>query len=90
MTIQMNIAEAKAKLSELVARAESGEEVIIARDGKPIVTLTPQMPPKAQPRRLGQWDHLGLDIPERLFLDPDPEIEAWLEVWENEPICPPE
>jgi prevent-host-death family protein len=33
MTIQVNIAEAKAKLSELVARAEQGEEVVIARHG---------------------------------------------------------
>ena len=41
VTIQMNIAAAKARLSELMARAESGEEVIIARDGKPVVTLTP-------------------------------------------------
>ena len=39
--VQMNIAEAKAKLSELVARAEAGEEVIIARDGKPVVVLKP-------------------------------------------------
>ena len=29
--MQMNIAEAKARLSELVAAAENGEEVIIAR-----------------------------------------------------------
>mgnify|MGYP000942720309 CR=1 FL=1 len=31
MTVQMNIAEAKAKLSELVARAEAGEEVVVAK-----------------------------------------------------------
>jgi len=90
MTIQMNIAEAKAKLSELVSRAEAGEDVIIARDGKPIVTLTPRTPVEARPRRLGQWDHLGLNIPENLFIGPDPEIEAAIEAWENEPICPPE
>lgn len=39
--IKMNIAEAKAKLSELVARAEAGEEVIIARDGVAAVVLRP-------------------------------------------------
>jgi prevent-host-death family protein len=39
--IKMNIAEAKAKLSELVARAEAGEEVIIARDGVAAVVLKP-------------------------------------------------
>jgi prevent-host-death family protein len=56
----MNIAEAKAKLSELVARAEAGEEVIIARDGKPAVSLTPKSSPgQGSGRRLGPWDHLG-------------------------------
>ncbi len=39
MTIEMNIAEAKAKLSELIARAEAGEQVVIARDGKPVVAV---------------------------------------------------
>lgn len=31
MTVQMNISKAKAKLSELVAAAETGEEVVLAR-----------------------------------------------------------
>lgn len=37
----MNVAEAKAKLSELVAAAERGEEVVIARGGRPVVRLVP-------------------------------------------------
>ena len=37
--MQMNVADAKAKLSELVAAAERGEEVIIARGGHPVVRL---------------------------------------------------
>ena len=65
MAIQMNIAEAKAKLSELVARAEAGEEVVIARDGKPVVVLKPAN--DAQPavgdsptsRPIGFLSHLG-------------------------------
>lgn len=39
MATQMNIAEAKAKLSSLVQKALDGEEVIIARDGKPVVRI---------------------------------------------------
>ena len=35
----VNIHEAKAKLSSLVARAEMGEEVVIARRGAPVVRL---------------------------------------------------
>ena len=41
MTIQMNIAEAKAKLSRLISASLRGEEVVIDRDGKPQVRLTP-------------------------------------------------
>lgn len=36
-----NIAEAKARFSELVRRAVSGEEVIVARDNKPLLSLVP-------------------------------------------------
>ncbi len=80
MTIQVNIAEAKAKLSELVARAEAGEEVVIARHGKPVVTLTVTPPPPAKgPRRLGIWAHYGPLTDPDLFLRPDPEIEAWVD-----------
>ena len=39
--MQMNVAEAKAKLSELVAAAERGEDVVIARGGRPAVRLVP-------------------------------------------------
>jgi prevent-host-death family protein len=79
MTIQVNIAEAKAKLSELVARAEKGEEVVIARHGKPVVTL--MVKPHASTlvdgkRRLGVWEHLNLKIDPELFLRPDPELES--------------
>jgi len=46
MTIHANIAEAKAKLSSLVKASLRGEEVVIDRDGKPQVRLTPV--PEAQ------------------------------------------
>ncbi len=61
MAVQMNIAEAKAKLSELVARAEAGEKVVIARDGKPAVVLKPatDAAPTQAPQRLGLLAHLG-------------------------------
>lgn len=46
MTIHVNIAEAKAKLSKLISASLRGEEVVIDRDGKPQVRLTPV--PEAQ------------------------------------------
>jgi len=39
MTIHVNIAEAKAKLSKLISASLRGEEVVIDRDGKPQVRL---------------------------------------------------
>ncbi|OGQ95631.1 MAG: prevent-host-death protein [Deltaproteobacteria bacterium RIFOXYD12_FULL_57_12] len=38
---QFNIAEAKSRFSELVKLALLGEEVVIARDNKPLLRLTP-------------------------------------------------
>lgn len=41
----LNVAEAKARLSELVQRAARGEEIIIARNGQPqarLVALAPR------------------------------------------------
>jgi len=38
---RVNLAEAKAKLSELVAEAEAGETVQIMRRGKPVAVLSP-------------------------------------------------
>jgi prevent-host-death family protein len=42
----VNLAEAKARLSELVERAEAGEDICIARRGKPVVRLTRMERPK--------------------------------------------
>lgn len=49
---QFNINVAKTHLSELIQKAMLGEEVIIARDNKPMVKLTVIHPPKRQ-RKLG-------------------------------------
>ncbi len=38
---QIGMHEAKTNLSQLVKRAQAGEEVIIARNGKPVVRLVP-------------------------------------------------
>ncbi len=38
---QVNLYEAKAKLSSLVERAIAGEEIVIAKAGKPRVRLVP-------------------------------------------------
>ena len=39
--MQMNVHAAKSQLSKLIAAAEAGEDVIIARKGRPAVRLVP-------------------------------------------------
>lgn len=79
MTVHVNIARAKATLSELVARAEAGEEVVLTRNGKPVARIKAEeeQAPAKPHRRIGAWAHLGPMEDPHLFLRPDPEfIEA--------------
>ena len=41
MSIQVNIYEAKSKLSKLINQVIAGEEVIVAKSGKPVAKLVP-------------------------------------------------
>jgi prevent-host-death family protein len=53
----VNIAEAKARLPELVERAARGEEVVIARNGRPRARLVPVGPAvrRVPGRGAGKW-----------------------------------
>jgi prevent-host-death family protein len=42
----VNLAEAKARLSELLDKVEAGEEVVITRHGRPVANLSPVKRPK--------------------------------------------
>lgn len=70
--IVRNVSEAKAELSALLARVESGEEVVIARAGKPVARLVPANPLN-QPRKLGVLAGRIWISPD--FDKPDPELE---------------
>ena len=49
----MNIYDAKMKLSQLVERAAKGEEIVIAKAGKPLARLVPLAPARKRPRKPG-------------------------------------
>jgi prevent-host-death family protein len=74
--MQMNIAEAKAKLSELIAAAERGEEVVIARGGKPIVRLV-SVQSKGPTFRIGIAEGEVTHIPDFIETMTDKEIALW-------------
>lgn len=82
MSRQVNIYEAKTQLSKLVEEAAAGEEIVIAKNGKPRARLAPlaEAPSKKAPRKLGQWDeankHIDWDKWERDWKAADKEIEA--------------
>jgi prevent-host-death family protein len=48
----VNVYEARGQFSRLLDEAEAGEEIVIARNGTPVVRLVPVNPPQ---RRLGRW-----------------------------------
>ncbi|MGL4880516.1 MAG: type II toxin-antitoxin system Phd/YefM family antitoxin [Waterburya sp.] len=50
-----NIHEAKSQLSKLIESALAGEEIIIAKAGKPLVKLVPYQE-KIEPRLPGGWE----------------------------------
>ena len=74
----VNIYDAKTQLSRLVDRAAAGEDIVIARAGKPMVRLVPVTDGEATPRKSGQLK--GLSLPDSFFFDPLPDDE--LELWE--------
>jgi len=80
----VNMHEAKSTLSRLVADALAGDEVILARAGKPMVKLVP-ITEKKKPRKLGIWkgkvklaDDFDAPLPDDL-----------LDLFYNGPIFPP-
>ena len=39
--MHVTVAEAKAKLAEIIRRAEGGEEIVLTRHGRPVARLSP-------------------------------------------------
>ena len=74
----VNIFEAKTNLSKLIAKAEKGEDVVIARAGKPVVRLTRLETAKRKPIRFGGlkgkiWiaDDFDAPLPEDFLITPE-------------------
>ncbi|HKT54613.1 MAG TPA: type II toxin-antitoxin system prevent-host-death family antitoxin, partial [Caulobacteraceae bacterium] len=60
----MNIYEAKTHLSELVEAAAKGEEIVIAKNGRPKALLTPipKPSPKRRPSELMEVTYVAEDF----------------------------
>ena len=55
MAETVNVYEAKTHLSQLLDRAAAGEEIVIARAGRPIARLVPLAGAQPRPRTPGGW-----------------------------------
>jgi prevent-host-death family protein len=60
----VNLAVAKAQLSELINKVEAGEEVVITRHGRPVARVVPATPLK-QPVPLKRLAELRKRLPAR-------------------------
>jgi prevent-host-death family protein len=71
---QHSVVEAKNNLSDLIARAENGEEVVITRHGQPVAEIRAVRP---KPRKITQAD---LDWLDSVRIDPGPDYPGAVEL----------
>jgi len=69
----VNVHEAKTQLSRLLLKVRDGEEVVIARDGKPVARLVPY---ETKPKK--EW--IGMDRG-TVWTSPDFDDEVDPETW---------
>ena len=72
---QVSLYEAKTHLSKLVDEAEAGEEIVIAKNGKPKARLAPiaEVPAKKEPRKLGRLAVPGAEV----------DFDKWWRDWKE-------
>ena len=87
--MQVNILEAKNRLSQLIKAALAGEEVVIANRGQPMVRLVPAettstAPPRGSAERILAWlrDHRPPEGVGRSAEEIDADIEAERRSWD--------
>ncbi len=76
MTIRVDIDEL-ADLAEFLAHVETGEDLILTREGDVVATVNSakKAADKARKRVAGAWAHLGTLENSDLFLRPDLDLE---------------
>lgn len=75
MSTVVNVHEAKTHLSRLLDRAHAGEEIVLAKAGKPCARLMPL----AKPSSSRQPGGLAGPIDDAFFFDalPEDELQRW-------------
>lgn len=74
---EVNVHEAKTQLSRLLRRVAAGEEIVIARSGKPVAKLVPV---DDAPKRVFGLDRGVFEVPEDFD---EPLTDDWLAEFER-------
>jgi prevent-host-death family protein len=79
MASTVNIHEAKTHFSKLLAQVSAGEEIIIAKAGKPVARLAP-IEPKAMKKRIPGIDKGKIWMSDDFDVMSERELEEWYRV----------
>jgi len=79
MATTVNVHEAKTHFSKLLAKVSAGEEIIIAKAGKPVARLGP-IEPKATKQRVPGIDRGKIWMSEDFDVMSERELEEWYRV----------
>ncbi len=80
----VNIYEAKTQLSKLIALVQSGEQVVIAKNGAPVVDLIPHKPKKNKVKFGFMAGKLHYKDEDFVGLDPDIQEMFYGKDWDKE------
>jgi prevent-host-death family protein len=83
--IMVNIADAKAKLSEYIEAVSKGESVVICRHNRPVAELRPVEPARIAPRDLTPMFPGETFMTDAFF---EPMNEEELQEWEGSELFP--
>ncbi|MES2444006.1 MAG: type II toxin-antitoxin system prevent-host-death family antitoxin [Pseudomonadota bacterium] len=74
-----NVHDAKTQLSKLMDRAHAGEEIVLAKAGRPWAKLVPVVDAPLPPRKPGRLKGLLGGIPDSVWFEPmsDEELDLW-------------
>ncbi|MFN8618920.1 MAG: type II toxin-antitoxin system prevent-host-death family antitoxin [Dehalococcoidia bacterium] len=89
MTTTVNVHEAKTHLSRLLEAVERGEEVVIARAGKPVARLSAYVPPKRKILPPGSFKHTDWWVIPDDFDDPIDDMFDVLKDDDDDWLSPP-
>ena len=78
MAAVVNVHEAKTHFSRLIDRAYAGEDIVVAKAGKPMVRLVKVEDAPRAKRTPGGWPELA-GVPDEVWLAPLPDdiLDAW-------------